>query len=93
MELNVKILEENKGKVIFEMEGETHTLAAALTKELWTDKSVKAAGYKLEHPLLGKPTFVVETDGEDARKAVSAALKRLSKQSEKLSAQADKELK
>jgi len=84
MKLNVKILEEKKNKIQFEIEGETHTLSAALTKELWTDEHVKAAGYKLEHPLLGKPTFVVETEGEDARKAVSAAVQRLAKQSEKL---------
>ena len=84
MKLNVKILEEKKNKIQFEIEGETHTLSAALTKELWADEHVKAAGYKLEHPLLGKPTFVVETEGEDARKAVSAAVQRLVKQSEKL---------
>ena len=93
MELNVKILDEKKNKIQFEIEGETHTLAAALTKELWQDEHVKAAGYKLEHPLLGKPTFVVETEGEDARKAVSTAIKRLIKQSEKLKETAAKELK
>ena len=93
MALNVKILDEKKNKLIFEIEGDTHTLSGALTKELWTDKSIKAAGYHVDHPLLGKPTFTVETDGEDPKKAVAAAAKRLAKTAEKLSEQASKELK
>ncbi|MBI4151154.1 hypothetical protein HY492_03440 [Candidatus Woesearchaeota archaeon] len=91
MALNVKILDEKKNKVTFQIEGDTHTLAGALTKELWTDSSVKAAGYHVDHPLLGKPAFTVEAD--DAKKAVSAAAKRLAKTAEKLSEQAKKELK
>ncbi len=93
MVLNVKILDEKKNKISFEIEGDSHTLSAALTKELWNDKSVKAAGYNVDHPLLGKPTFTVETDGEDPKKVVSAAAKRLAKAAEKLSEQASKELK
>ena len=93
MALSVKILDEKKNKLIFEVEGDTHTLAGALTKELWNDSSVKAAGYHVDHPLLGKPVFTVETSGEDPKKAVAAAAKRLSKTAEKLSEQAKKELK
>lgn len=93
MALNVKILDEKKNKLTFEIEGETHTLAAPLTKELWNDSHVKAAGYNLDHPLLGKPKVMVETDGEDPRKAVQAAAKRLAKTAEKLASTANKELK
>jgi DNA-directed RNA polymerase subunit L len=93
MALNVKILEEKKNKIIFELDGDTHTVAAAMTKELWNDDKVKASGYTIDHPLLGHPQFVVETDGEEPRKAVSAAAKRLAKAAEKLSGIAAKELK
>lgn len=93
MALNVKILDEKKNKIQFQVEGDTHTLSAAIAKELWTDDKVKAAGYAVDHPLLGKPTFTVETDGEEPRKAVQAAAKRLAKTSEKLRDIAAKELK
>jgi len=93
MTLNVKILEEKKNRLVFEIEGDSHTLAAALSKELWNDEHIKVAGYNVEHPLLAKPKFVVETDGAEPRKLVSAALKRLGKQSEKLRDTAAKELK
>jgi DNA-directed RNA polymerase subunit L len=93
MALNVNILEEKKHKLVFEIDGDTHTLAAALTKELWNDEHVKVAGYNVDHPLLGKPKFVIETDGADPKKIVSAAAKRLSKAAEKLRDAASKELK
>lgn len=93
MVLNVKILEEKKHRLVFEIDGDTHTLAAALTKELWNDEHTKVAGYNVDHPLLGKPKFVVETDGADPKKTVQAAAKRLSKQAEKFRDAAAKELK
>ena len=91
MAMNVKILEEKKTKIVVELEGDTHTIPAALVKEAWNDKTVKAAGYHVNHPLLGKPAITVESD--DAKKALQAAAKRLAKESEKLSEQAGKELK
>lgn len=93
MAIQVKILEEKKHRLVFELDGESHTLAAALTKELWNDEHIKVAGYNVEHPLLAKPKFVVETDGADPKKLVSAAAKRLHKMTEKLRDSAAKELK
>ena len=93
MALNVKIIEEKKNKIQFQVEGDTHTLSAAIAKELWNDDKVKAAGYEVNHPLVGKPVFTVETDGEEPRKAVQAAAKRLVKTTEKLRDIAAKELK
>ena len=92
MALKVNILEEKKNKLRFELDGDTQTIATALTDSLWKDEHVKAAGYTVEHPLVGKPTITVETDGEDVRKSVSAAAKRLAKSSERLREIAAKEL-
>ncbi|MBN1645390.1 DNA-directed RNA polymerase subunit L [Candidatus Woesearchaeota archaeon] len=77
--MEIKILEEKKGRLVFEIKGESHTLCRALQKELWNDSHVKAAGYNIDHPLVGVPKFVLETDGADPRKTVSAAIKRLQK--------------
>ena len=80
--MEIKVLEEKKNKLVVEIEGETHTLCNALVKELWNDKHVKNTGYKIDHPLVGKPNLMVETDGADPRKTISAAVKRLVKASE-----------
>ena len=90
--MNVNILEEKKGRLVFSVEGDSHTIMAALRAELATDDKVKTAGYNIDHPQKGKPTFIVETDGADARKVVTAALRKLAKQSAKLAEEAQKEL-
>lgn len=81
--MDVKVLEEKKSRIVFTLDGEGATIANVLKKELWNDEHVKAAGYHIEHPLLNIPTFVLETDGADPKKTVSAAVKRLGKQLEK----------
>ena len=80
--MEVKVLEEKKNRIVLEIEGETHSLCNALVKELWNDKHVKAAGYRIDHPLVNKPNLMVETDGADPKKTISAAVKRLGKAAE-----------
>jgi DNA-directed RNA polymerase subunit L len=80
--MEIKVLEEKKNKLVISVEGETHTLCNALVKELWADKHVKSAGYRVDHPLVGIPSVMLETDGADPRKTISAAVKRLKKASD-----------
>jgi DNA-directed RNA polymerase subunit L len=76
--MKLKILEDKKNKLVFELKGETHTFCNALKHELWNDKHIKIAGYNIAHPLIGVPKFVVETDGnEKPKKALAEAAKRL----------------
>lgn len=81
--MEVKILEEKKNRLVFNIEGDGATMANMLKKELWNDEHVKASGFNIEHPLINIPTFVVETDGADPKKTVSAAIKRIAKSVEK----------
>jgi DNA-directed RNA polymerase subunit L len=78
--MELKILKESKETLRVELIGEDHTLANALRKELWSDKHVQIAGYEIEHPLVGSPILIVETDGkEEPKKALIAAADRLKK--------------
>jgi DNA-directed RNA polymerase subunit L len=81
--MEVKILEEKKNRLVFNIEGDGSTIANMLKKELWNDEHTKTAGFSVEHPLINVPTFVLETDGADPKKTVSAAVKRISKDLEK----------
>jgi DNA-directed RNA polymerase subunit L len=88
MEFNVK--EESKVKMIFELVGETHTFCNALKKELQQIKGVVIATYKIDHPLIGIPTFQIETKGIEPRKAIKDALKSLKKQGEEFQKEVSK---
>ena len=70
--MEIKILEEKKNRIVFELPGQSHTLPNALRKELWNDSHVKNAAYAIEHPLIGCPKFVLETDGADPKKTLQA---------------------
>jgi len=82
--MKIDIVEKKKDRMVISIDGEDHTFCAALKKELWNDKHVKAAGYHIDHPLIGKPRIVVETDGEDPIKCIESACKRLDKQFDEL---------
>ena len=88
--MEINILEEKKNKIAFEAKGEGHTLFNALQIELWNDSHVKSAGYNIAHPLVNIPRFILETDGADPKKTISAAVKRLTKEAAKIKDQAKK---
>jgi len=79
MPMELKMLEEKKNRIVFDLIGADHSLVGALKTELWQDSNTKAAGYQVEHPLVGMPRFVLETSGEDAKKVLRSAIKRLQK--------------
>jgi len=91
MELN--IIEETPKKIVMEIKGESHTLCNALKNELWGNSHVKIATYTIKHPLVGIPTFILETDGEvKPRKAMIDASEKLKKDVEKFRIQFKKEI-
>jgi DNA-directed RNA polymerase subunit L len=77
--MEYKVIEETKTKLIFELEGETHTFCNALKDQLTRIKGVIIATYKIDHPLVGKPKFQIETKGIEPNKALKEALKNLKK--------------
>ena len=77
MELNV--LEESKKRMVFELKGETHTFCNALKEALWKVKGVELASYRIEHPLVGVPKFLIETKGIEPREALKKAVDGLRK--------------
>jgi DNA-directed RNA polymerase subunit L len=83
--MDIEILEDTKTKLTFKIKGEDHTILNLLKEELWLDKAVKTAAYKLDHPLIGVPQMTVEvTSGNEPRKVINDAVKRLEKKLDKL---------
>ncbi len=73
--MEFKVLEESKTKLVFELHGETHTFCNLLKEELRAVKGVTLATYRIAHPLVGVPEFLVETKGVEPRAALKDALK------------------
>ena len=81
MQLNV--LEDKKGRLIFEINGMGHTFLNLLKTELWNDSHIKVATYAIKHSEASNPKFILETDGDESPKsALTSAVTRLKKQSE-----------
>jgi len=80
--MELKVVENNKKRIVFDLVGADHTFSGALKKELWNDKAVKVSAYNVEHPLVGIPRFIVETEDKDPKKALLDAVKRLEKKNE-----------
>ena len=80
MNMEINILESTKNRIKFEILGEDHTLCNALRKELWNNPNVEVSGYNIDHPLVNKPLFIVQTTSkEDPKKALLKAIESLKK--------------
>ncbi|HIJ10421.1 TPA: DNA-directed RNA polymerase subunit L [Candidatus Woesearchaeota archaeon] len=84
--MEIKILEESKTKLTFQLLGETHTFCNAVKNELLSVKGVEIATYRIDHPLVGVPQFLIETKGVEPRKALKTALKNLQKKADEFKA-------
>ena len=92
--MEIKILENNKTRLQFELKGESHSFCTILRSEIIQDEHVKVGSYNLRHPLIGSPNFIVETDGKKAAlDVVQDAVKRLSKDADKVKSSAKSVLK
>lgn len=78
--MEIKILEEKARRLIFEIDSDKG-FCNALKKELQMTKGVVIATFSIDHPLVSKPRFIVETDTSlDPKKAIAKAIDSLKKQ-------------
>ena len=77
--MKLNFIEDTKNKVVVDIKGEDYTFLNALKDELWNDKDVKVAAFRVDHPLLKVPRLIVETEKTDAKDAIDKAAQRLKK--------------
>lgn len=78
--MEIKVIEQKKNKIIFELVEGTHTFSNALKDALMKNKHVEIVTYDVDHPLVSHPQFILETDGEDPLKVLTDAAKKLQKE-------------
>ncbi|KHO45217.1 MAG: hypothetical protein QS98_C0012G0057 [archaeon GW2011_AR3] len=84
MQLNV--LESEKRRIVVEFSDTDQGFCNALKTELWNDENVEAAGYQIEHPLIDKIKFTVETNTKETpQQAIQSAAKRIGSGIDKMS--------
>ena len=93
LDMEIKILDDKKNKLVIDVKGSDHTLCNALKTELWNDKHVKLATYSIRHPQISVPQIIVETDGEESPKnALINAVQRLQKNNSRFKKEFAKEV-
>ncbi len=76
--MEIKKIKDEKNKFVFEVKGVSHGFCNILKEKLLEDSHIKTATYKVEHPLVNTPKFLVETDGSESPKnAILNAVKKL----------------
>lgn len=92
--MELKILEDEKNKMVIELDGVSHGFCNMLREKLLENSHVKIAAYKINHPLINKPNFLVETDSNESPKnAFLGAVKKLKTFSEKVKKDFAKDIK
>lgn len=87
--MEVEILKEEKDALQLTFSETDQGLLNMVKEALWKQSGVEIAAFKLDHPEISKPVFVLKTKGKDAKKVWNSAIESLADDLGKL----DKELK
>lgn len=88
--MEIKVLNEDKNSIEFELGGENHTFCNLLRKELWESKDVSLASYNYKHPLISSPVFTLRVKSGKPKKLLSDAVDSLKKKTKDLRTQLKK---
>ena len=88
--MEIKILEDKKNLLRFEIHGEGHTICNPLKNELLNDPDVEFATYNIAHPLIGIPEVIVKTKKNSPKDAIQGSIDRLKKKNKNFAAAFDK---
>lgn len=84
--MEIKILENDKNRMVFQLIGADHTFCNALKKELVGVTGVEIATYAIEHPQIGIPKMLIQTKGATKpAKTLETAVKNLEKKNKEFS--------
>ncbi|MAG47725.1 DNA-directed RNA polymerase subunit L [archaeon] len=91
--MEIKILEQDKNKIEFEVIGEDHTLCNAVRNELWSFNETDVSAYRIDHSLISEPIMLVESSKGDAINLVVKANDSLKKKIKDFKDQFNKNIK
>src|SRR3989344_3940461 len=92
-DMEIKVLENEKNRLRFEIVGGSHTLANMITKELWNEGDVTVSGYNLMHPQTQNIVILLETTKKDPKKVLLETLSSIKKKNTEFKTQFAKAMK
>jgi len=83
------VLKEDKDEIQVEFSEANHGFLNMIKEAIWKESGVELASFRMEHPEVSKPVFVLKTKGKEAKKVWNSALDSISSDLDKF----EKELK
>ena len=78
--MQIEVLEKEKNKLKVKFSEIDYGLLSVISDQLWKEKSVDIAGFKLDHPQVGEPVFILKTKGKDAKTIWNSAIDKISEE-------------
>jgi DNA-directed RNA polymerase subunit L len=75
--MKIDITEETKTKIRFFLPEMDHTFSNILVDTLYSISGVEIAAYSIDHPLTGKPEFIIKTKDIAPKEALKAACEKI----------------
>ena len=77
--MNLEIVEQEKNRLVFELHESDHTVLLLIQGALEADSDVELATYAVDHPLVGRPKFIIETKKKSPKTVLLAAIEAVAK--------------
>ncbi len=84
------IVKSEKNELVIEFDEIDQGMLNAINDAVWQQKGIDQAGFKVDHPEVSKPVFIIKTSGSDAKKIWNSAIDELAKQFEGFATQLKK---
>jgi DNA-directed RNA polymerase subunit L len=88
--MEIEVLKEEKHELQVQFSEIDHGFLNLLKEAIWQQSGIEIASFRLEHPEVSKPLFVLKTKGKEAKKVWNSAIESVSEQLEKLSKEVKK---
>jgi DNA-directed RNA polymerase subunit L len=77
--MKTEIVTDKKNELKMDVTGESHTIFNMLKSELLKSKDVDSCGYRQDHPLIDKVTFMLFTKSKSAKTMLDQSIAKLQK--------------
>jgi DNA-directed RNA polymerase subunit L len=88
--MEIEVLKEEKHELQIQFSEIDHGFLNLIKEAIWQQSGVELASFRLEHPEVGKPFFILKTKGKEAKKVWNSAVEAINEQLEKLGKEAKK---
>lgn len=88
--MKVEVLEDEKEKLKIEIHDNT-TLVSLVNENLWQQKGIESAAFKVDHPYLSKPVLLIKS--KNSKKALLDAIEQVVEDVKELRKKVQNELK